>query len=400
MVEIASVFPMVSGVSCLILAFYIFFSNRKSHTNFIFSATLFILSFWIITQNFFRTAGSMEEAEFWLNLASFTWPFVLALTLNFTLSYTGKTKILERKITYAIIYLPALFFSALELTTDLLTGTPMKFSWGYVYGTPENLINYMSFAWAILMGTVSILLVFRHFMKSKERETRKQAAFVCIGLAIPLISNSINEFVFPMFSLMRLDEVFPFSSFIMSLFISYAILRYNLFSLTPESAADSILSSMADGIILTDAEGTVTYANKAILEMLGYSQGELIGMKADNLFGSGSSNFSTIMPKIQNGDTSYSESTFRTKDGRQIPISLSGSVVRGSGKNTQGFVINSRDISKKKKEEEEMMKSNRELHEKTEELEKINKMAIGREQKMIELKKRIADLEEALSKKT
>lgn len=399
MVEIIDVFPMVSGASCLILAVYIIFSNRKNQMNLIFSAILFLLSFWIFTQNFFRTAKSIEEAEFWLSFASFTWPFVLSLTLNFVLIYAGKTKILEKKITYAIIYIPVLIFSSIELTTDLLTGPPMKAAWGYFYTIPDNPVNYASFAWAILMGSASLFVVFRHFMEAKERELRVQASFVSVGLAIPLISNIINEFIFPMLSLNRIDEVFPFSSFIMSLFISYAILRHKLFPLTPESVADDVLSSMADGMVLVDAEGKITYANQAIHKMLGYSQDEILGMYADSLFGEGSANFSSMKQKITESGTSYSETLFRKKDGKTVTVLVSLSVVSDKGKNARGFVLNARDIGRIKREEEEMLKKNKELQEKTEELEKINRMAVGREQKMIELKKRIAELEEELSKR-
>jgi PAS domain-containing protein len=51
------------------------------------------------------------------------------------------------------------------------------------------------------------------------------------------------------------------------------------------------------------------------------------------------------------------------------------------------------DTTERKKAEEEMKKLNQDLKSKIEDLEKLNKIAVGRELKMIELKKRIEELE-------
>jgi hypothetical protein len=53
-----------------------------------------------------------------------------------------------------------------------------------------------------------------------------------------------------------------------------------------------------------------------------------------------------------------------------------------------------RDITERKKVEEQMTKVNKELELRIEELEKFSKLTVGRELKMIELKKRVKQLEE------
>jgi PAS domain S-box-containing protein len=70
-------------------------------------------------------------------------------------------------------------------------------------------------------------------------------------------------------------------------------------------------------------------------------------------------------------------------------------------KNTKGKITSiihiARDITKRKNFEEKLKRVNFELKSKIEELEKFNKLAIGRELKMIELKKRVRELEEKVN---
>jgi len=56
----------------------------------------------------------------------------------------------------------------------------------------------------------------------------------------------------------------------------------------------------------------------------------------------------------------------------------------------------SSDITERKKAEEELRRGKEELQSKVEEIERFNKLAVGRELKMVELKKRIGELERQL----
>jgi len=63
------------------------------------------------------------------------------------------------------------------------------------------------------------------------------------------------------------------------------------------------------------------------------------------------------------------------------------------------IIMISTDITERKKVEEELKRSKKELEAKISDFERFSKLSIGRELKMVELKKRIRELEEELRKK-
>ncbi|MCD6412000.1 MAG: PAS domain S-box protein [Thermoplasmata archaeon] len=145
-----------------------------------------------------------------------------------------------------------------------------------------------------------------------------------------------------------------------------------------------------DGIIMIDNDGKVVFWNKGAEEIFGYKADEIIGkdmhitcasreclddyMKGFIVFrrhGRGKVVGRTV------------EVTGIRKDGRRIPVELSVSAVKIRGKwHAIGIA---RDISKRKRMEEELKK-------KVEELERFYRIALDRELKMIELKKKINQL--------
>ncbi len=154
----------------------------------------------------------------------------------------------------------------------------------------------------------------------------------------------------------------------------------------------NLIESTSDAIISLDAEGKIVLINEGAEKMFGYSREELIGK---NIFEGGEVKFYGdietaiyVMQKIRNsadGKISNLEVAGKTRDGREIQISVSASMLKkesGEFIGTMGVVI---DITERKKLEYELKK-------KVTELEEFYNLAVGRELKMIELKKEIASL--------
>lgn len=139
--------------------------------------------------------------------------------------------------------------------------------------------------------------------------------------------------------------------------------------------------------------------DQSLVKFSGYSSADFIGVDIGILFKDSSiEDFKKRI--IEKGFVSSQKMIFVTKDKKEIPVEVSAITRKKEGEEVIGYFLSIIDISEsvnfQKKLEDEIEKKTRELQEKLEELEAFHKIAVGRELKMIELKEKIAQLEEEI----
>jgi PAS domain S-box-containing protein len=152
----------------------------------------------------------------------------------------------------------------------------------------------------------------------------------------------------------------------------------------------SLMASVHEGIFEIDQSGNTTFFNTTALNLLGYSKesalkGKSIHALIQHKYANGKPypvQSSQILNVLKTGkDIFIDEDIFWRADGQAIPVSYHATPVNESTGIT-GVVITFEDIS-------ERLKIRQQVQDKVQELEQFNKLAIGREIKMIELKKDI-----------
>ncbi len=142
------------------------------------------------------------------------------------------------------------------------------------------------------------------------------------------------------------------------------------------------LDSSIDGLAMGDLEGRITYVNDAFVRMFGYSREELIGNEIAFIYSEDQ------LPKLEEAlkatmDGGWiGELVGKRKNGELFPIAISSSLIKDDEGNVIAHMASHEDISERKRAENELKKKNKEL-------ELFNRLAVGRELKMIELKKEI-----------
>jgi len=160
-----------------------------------------------------------------------------------------------------------------------------------------------------------------------------------------------------------------------------------------------ILNSVGEGIFCVDMQQHVTFFNDACSLLLGYGAEEINGRDIHGLihhsYADGTDYPAENSPILQTCISGRKQivngEMFWRKDGTCFQSEYSVTPISDRSGETAGAVVVFRDITERKKSEEE-------LNRRMEELERFNRLTIGREEKMIELKHEINTLLEELGK--
>lgn len=117
---------------------------------------------------------------------------------------------------------------------------------------------------------------------------------------------------------------------------------------------DNIIRTMADALIVVDLEGRIRTVNPSTTRLLGYKEGELIGLPVSKIFAQEELQFNIkdIAGLVEKGPISNVEKFFLTKDGENIPVLFSAKVMQDNEDKIQGIVCVALDITERKQAEE------------------------------------------------
>jgi PAS domain S-box-containing protein len=151
---------------------------------------------------------------------------------------------------------------------------------------------------------------------------------------------------------------------------------------------EKIVQNLNEGILIEDEKGITTFVNPKIEKLFGYSMDEIVKKPFKDFI---SNEYVALVNQKRSTkkEESY-EAAIVDKKKNSIPVIISTVPLFEKGK-FSGVLSVLTDISNIKKLEKE-------LKEKLEELEHFNKLMVGRELKMVELKNKISELEGELKK--
>lgn len=178
-----------------------------------------------------------------------------------------------------------------------------------------------------------------------------------------------------------------------------AMRRYQFQLTKSEERFRDIVESSSDWIWETDKKGKYIFVSKEVENILGYKPKELIGKTPFDLM---SKKEATKTKKIFNGVVSKGkpikdlENWNITKSGKKICLLTNGVPVLDGKNRLVGYRGVDKDITIEKRTEEDLRRQVKErtsqLNQRLKELEKWRKLTIGRELKMVELKKKIKEI--------
>jgi PAS domain S-box-containing protein len=135
---------------------------------------------------------------------------------------------------------------------------------------------------------------------------------------------------------------------------------------------ENTMNTMTETLTVVDPDGNIIKANKAAFDLLGYTEAELIGLPFDKIVGKKEGGKIGLEKRIREAKASVTsfETTYLTKDGKEIPVNFAASIMKDEKGELQGIVCNADDITERKRAEEEREHFIKELETKSAELEK------------------------------
>jgi len=160
--------------------------------------------------------------------------------------------------------------------------------------------------------------------------------------------------------------------------------------------ARSLIEASLDPLVTISPEGKITDVNEATVKVTGVPREKLIGADFSNYFtepGKAREGYQLVFSK---GTVTDYPLTIRHNDGKLTDVLYNASVYKDVAGNVLGVFAAARDITAQRKAEGQVAEQRSRELERLGELERFQKLTVGRELKMIELKKEIEELKKRL----
>src|SRR5258708_1510731 len=162
----------------------------------------------------------------------------------------------------------------------------------------------------------------------------------------------------------------------------------------------SLIEASLDPLVTISPEGKITDVNEATVKVTGVMRQALIATDFWNYFTEPTKAREAYQQAFARGFVTDFPLTIRHVDGRLSHVLYNASVYKDAGGKVLGVVAAARDVTPQKKGEVELAEQRRRELERLAELERFKKLTVGRELKMIELKKEVEQLTRQLADRT
>ncbi|MDD1743220.1 MAG: PAS domain S-box protein [Methanomassiliicoccales archaeon] len=161
---------------------------------------------------------------------------------------------------------------------------------------------------------------------------------------------------------------------------------------TASQYSRSLIEASLDPLVTISPEGKITDVNQATVDVTGTGRDELIGTDFSDYFTEPEKARVGYQRVFAEGFVTDYPLTIRHRAGRLTDVLYNASLYRDSRGNVLGVFAAARDVTARKKAEEELALQRKRELDRLSDLEKFQRLTVGRELKMVELKKEIEDL--------
>jgi diguanylate cyclase (GGDEF)-like protein/PAS domain S-box-containing protein len=323
-----------TALAALILGAAVARRERFSPVSLLFFLIPLTIAVWLSCFSLMFCSLDYGVALAWARAAYLGIPFIPAAIYSFTVAATGAAP--RRRVVVGVIWLLSAVASALFVGSRAFLEGLYRYPWGYYPRFSRLGLAYVAFFLAVLLSSL-----YEQWIDSRRAENERHRSRSRAYLAAFFIGSLGSIDYLPAYGV----PVFPVGFLPVLAFIALtarAVRRHRLVDITPSLAAPQILATMADPLVVCDAEDNVRLVNRAASRLLGYDEDELVGMPVGALVaGDG------LLEALRGRPVRLEEASLRARDGARVDVSLSIAPVEEAGVHV-GAVLIARDVRERK----------------------------------------------------
>lgn len=343
-----------NAVAFVYLLLFILYKNPRSWVNRSCAAFLFCYFMWSLGSFFMSTDWfTREQIIFVTKFTAFGWISFSPFLLIFAAFFAGFKKLTSSFFFYILVFTPNLFFIYEQWQEKLLE----NYQWTNAGWAPEWASNSISFCFIVYYSLFSLSAFFLLLWDRKRtRSSRKKKQLTIITTAglMAFLGGTFFDIVLPRFEVGHFSFLGDAVSLLWALGLVFAIVRYKFLDVTPALAAQNVISTMSDVMILTDMNGKIKSVNKATIELLKYSEPELLGRPLENIFTKKEIAHQIILKAKEGKIIKNEEMKLRARDKQGIPTIFSTTILRDETDDPVGIACLARDIIALKNVQDEL----------------------------------------------
>ncbi|MCW3084194.1 MAG: hypothetical protein JWP12_1560 [Bacteroidetes bacterium] len=361
----AIIFTLLPALINFAIFLYVSFSLPKNKLTATFSLFVLMLAVWQLIEGISHNSISSETAAQWFRISGIPTTGVMVFEVFFALQLAGWYRKVPPALYYIFLILPGFLF--LMQVAGRLDNYDMSTSslWNWIASPTPSVSTDLFYLWISLMSMTTLVIFFLHYLNVRTINIKRQQAFLLlIGFSIPVVGGIIGEMIIPLyFHHASIPVTTPLIT-AFSIAALIAIKRYGLLEYSPIHQWEKVLKNMSEGVIISDNEGKIVYANEKFCELLNYSSAELMGRTALSLISDATSRiiYEEATHERQSKTSSQYQVLVDKKGDGQLWVNANGFPYLDKAGNVVGSVGVVTDVTELMKTQLELRKKNNDLN--------------------------------------
>ncbi len=331
--------PLVGFIANFALAAAVFTKSPRDRPNRVYAVLCLCIGWWAVLK-FARLLVTEDGAALLLfQVSAFGWCLLPSLYVDFVLSYVHRNEPPRVLSWMPVLHVAGLSLAVAGFLPESMAKSILWEPWGSSH-EPGALYDVFAL-YSFTMFVLGLVVLVRGRSRQRSPTIRRQYSFILFGGLIPVIAGSVTNIWLPVAGIFVVPLGEVLSTFNVAI-VGYAMARHGLLGVSLEQAAETIIATMGDVLLVVNAEGDVVVANAAAATLLGRAKTDIVGHNVQELVSS---------DLLRDGSAGLARSAALESEGEllangrdPVPVIISTRQVRDATGNVVGAVLVAKDI--------------------------------------------------------